>query len=197
MVTVNQDESLLDVEDVEEEAESNSAGRNVFEWVVVIVSSVVFALLLRAFVLAAFWIPSGSMEPTLQIKDRVLVNKLSYVVGDIGRGDIVVIEREEVVPGQTKDLIKRVVAFSGETVEVRDDTVFIDGEPLDESDYLADDVPEDEFGPETVPDGHIFVLGDNRPRSDDSSRGLGPVKETQVVGKAFVRFLPFDRIGGL
>ncbi len=189
-----------DVTDIELDDDSDgeySTRSSVFEWAVVIVSAVVFALLLRTFVVAAFWIPSGSMEPTLEINDRVLVNKLSYTTGEISRGDIVVIRREEVLPGQTKDLIKRVIAFSGESIEVREDTVFIDGEAIDESDYLADNVPEDDFGPFEVPEGTIFVLGDNRSNSDDSAKGLGPVNEEQVVGRAFVRFWPLNRAGGL
>lgn len=167
------------------------------EWAIVIVSAIVFALLLRTFVVAAFYIPSGSMEPTLEINDRVLVNKLSYATGDITRGDIVVIRREVVLPGQTDDIIKRVIAFPGETVEISDDTVFIDGEALDESAYLGDGVPEDNFGPFDVPEGTIFVLGDNRSNSDDSAKSLGPVKEEQVVGRAFVRFWPLSRLGGV
>ncbi len=196
-VVLNPEPDVTDIELDDDSDGEYSTRSSVFEWAVVIVSAVVFALLLRTFVVAAFWIPSGSMEPTLEINDRVLVNKLSYTTGEISRGDIVVIRREEVLPGQTKDLIKRVVAFSGESIEVREDTVFIDGEPIDESDYLADNVPEDDFGPFEVPEGTIFVLGDNRSNSDDSAKGLGPVNEEQVVGRAFVRFWPLNRAGGL
>ena len=196
-MTTNEQDVGVEALDIDPNEDEPNAGRNAFEWLIVVVSAVVFALLLRTFVLAAFWIPSASMEPTLEIKDRVLVNKLSYSVGDVKRGDIIVIEREEVTPGQTKDLIKRVVALSGETVEIRDDQVFVDGDPVDESEYLGDDVPENEFGPEKIPEGHVFVLGDNRPKSDDSSGSLGPIRESQIVGKAFVRFWPIDRVGGV
>jgi signal peptidase I len=170
--------------------------RSLVEWVVVIVGALAVAMVLRAFLFQAFWIPSESMEPTLQRDDRVLVNRLSYRVGDVGRGDVVVFVRP---PGQPdsgiNDLIKRVVAVGGETVEGRDGRVVVDGESLAEA-YLADGPPIGDFGPIHVPDDHVFVMGDNRGNSVDS-RVFGPIAEDSIVGRAFVLFWPLDRIGWL
>ncbi len=175
-----------------------AARRNAIEWAVVLVAAVLLALVLRALVLQAFYIPSPSMEDTLLVQDRVLVNKLSYRMGDITRGDIVVFHRTDVEvaaagPGQPKDVIKRVIAFGGETIEIRDNTVHINGQILVEP-YLDADTFMPDFGPMTVPDGYLFVMGDNRGQSSDSRGELGPIDEDRVVGRAFVLFWPLDRI---
>src|SRR5262249_60509605 len=108
-----------------------STTRSVVEWVAVIGGALVVALLIRAFFLAAFYIPSESMVPTLEKGDRVLVNKLSYKLHDVHRGDLVVFERPPNEPDNgIKDLIKRVVALPGETIEWRDCKVLINGNPL-------------------------------------------------------------------
>src|SRR5437870_6512732 len=110
-----------------------SALRSAVEWVAIVVAALVAALVIKAFVIQAFYIPSASMEPTLKIGDRVLVNKLSYDFHDVNRGDIVVFNSP---PGEdnpaVKDLIKRVIGLPGETVEGRDGRVYINGSPLKE-----------------------------------------------------------------
>jgi signal peptidase I len=170
--------------------------RSLVEWVVVIVGALAVAMVLRAVLFQAYWIPSESMEPTLQRDDRVLVNRLSYRVGDIGRGDVVVFARP---PGQPdsgiKDLIKRVIALEGETVEGRNGQVVVDGTALDE-DYLADGPPIGDFGPVVVPENHVFVMGDNRNNSVDS-RVFGPIDDDSIIGRAFVLFWPLDRLDWL
>ncbi len=172
-----------------------SFGRFVGEWVVVLVGAVAFALVLRAALFQAFWIPSESMESTLQLQDRVLVNKVSYRLHDVNRGDVVVFRRPDDEPAEIRDLIKRVIGLPGETVEGRDNAVWINGQRLDES-YLADDEVILPFGPITVEDGHVFVMGDNRDESLDS-RFFGAVPEDRIVGRAFVLFWPIDRVGFL
>lgn len=175
-----------------------AARRNAIEWAVVLVAAVLLALVLRALVLQAFYIPSPSMEDTLLIQDRVLVNKLSYRFGDVGRGDIVVFHRtdEEIAtagPNQPKDVIKRVIALGGETIEVRENKVFINDEELFEP-YLDPGLVMPDFGPLTVPEDFLFVMGDNRNLSSDSRGELGPIAEERVVGRAFVLFWPVDRV---
>lgn len=191
----------LDDPDGAEEAESGTdTTRNMIEWAVVLVGAVLLALVLRALVLQAFWIPSPSMESTLLVRDRVLVNKVSYRVGDIGRGDIIVFRRtdEEIAqnPELPRDVIKRVIALEGEEIEILDNQVFIDGLLLQEP-YLDEGVTTTDFGPETVPDGHVFVMGDNRELSLDSRFETGPIAEDRVVGRAFFLFWPLNRIGSL
>lgn len=170
--------------------------RSAIEWVAVIVGALVVALVVKTFLIQAFYIPSESMVPTLKVGDRVLVNKLSYRTGDIERGDVVVFDRPG-GPGADgiEDLIKRVVALPGETVEGRDGRVHIDGRPLEES-YLPPGVETSTFPPYEVPEDHVWVMGDNRGGSDDSRR-FKAVPIDDVVGRAFVIIWPFTEVGTL
>ena len=170
-----------------------SALRGAVEWVAVLVGAVLVALVVRTFLLQAFSIPSGSMESTLEIRDRLLVNKLSYQFGDLERGDIVVFEKPDDVASPYDDLIKRVIGLPGDVVEGRDDQVFVNGEALDEP-YLDANTITSAFGPETVPADHVWVMGDNRGNSSDS-RVFGPIETDRVRGEAFLRYWPLPRIG--
>jgi signal peptidase I len=169
--------------------------RSMLEWFGVIVGALLVALFARATVVQAFYIPSGSMLPTLEIGDRVLVNRLSYKLHDIHRGDIVVFERPQGTEDGSgiKDLIKRVVGLPGETIEARDGKVYIDGKLLEEG-YLPDGTPTTDLPATEIPPDHIFVMGDNRTGSNDSRR-FGPVPEDSVIGRAFVRIWPVRKIG--
>ena len=180
---------------------------------ILVLIALVLAVIIKTFLVQAFFIPSESMVETLQINDRVLVNKLSYRFGDVARTQVVVFEpettEEESLPavilrniGESiglstpdSDLIKRVVGLPGETIEIRNNTVFIDGEPLDEP-YLADNVRMRRFGPETIPADHYFVMGDNRSSSLDS-RSTGPIHGDRIVGRAFVIIWPPSHWTGL
>ena len=200
--------------------------RTILEWLAVIVSALAVALLIKAFVLQAFWIPSPSMETTVNEGDRILVNKLSYRLHEVRRGDLIVFKRLEGTPGDTDDLIKRAIALPGETIEVRDDgRIWIWGpgegpeqaklleEPyLDPqnslfatpsaSDPVSVDIWDDGCvnnrtpGRCTLDDASFFVLGDNRNRSADS-RFFGPIPEENVVGRAFFRIWPLGDISTL
>ena len=191
-----------------------STTRSVVEWIAVIGGALVVALVIKTFLIQAFYIPSGSMEPTLDIGDRVLVNKLSYRLHDVNRGDLVVFEANEghgdcgqpvseaaanAAESGIKDLIKRVIALPGETIDLRDNQVVIDGRVLEEP-YIAEDVVTAPTGsiefPFEVPEGCVFVMGDNRTDSRDS-RIFGPIDEDQIVGRAFVRVWPLSQIGFL
>lgn len=181
--------------------------RTTMEWVAVAIGALVVALLIKAFLLQAFYIPSASMEPTLHKDDRILVNKLSYRVGDVQRGDIIVFEKPEGASGTIDDFVKRVIGLEGETITFSDGSVFIDGAKLDES-YI-DGIP---TNPKSVingcnnapavadtceiPDGMVFVLGDNRELSQDS-RVFGPIDKDAIVGRAFLKVWPLGDIGFL
>lgn len=173
--------------------------RNALEWIGVILAAVLVALLVRNFLVQSFQIPSGSMRPTLMEGDRVLVNRLSYRLHDVNRGDVIVFDRPEGAPAgpeEPKDLIKRVIALGGETIEARDGKVYIDGELLDEP-YLPPGTETTGLDvPVTVPDGEVFVMGDNRANSGDS-RVFGPIRTDTVVGRAFAIIWPPSRFSGL
>jgi signal peptidase I len=185
-----------------------SSTRNAVEWVVVVAGAVLVAFLIRTFVLQTFWIPSPSMATTLVEKDRVIVNKLSYRLHDVNRGDVVVFHRPPSETASTvKDLIKRVVALEGESVSIRDGAVHIDGVALEEPYTNGQATLEIPCTPEeirsiysteglVIPEGHVFVLGDNRTNSGDS-RCFGPIDEDLIVGRAFFKIWPPGHIGGL
>ena len=161
------------------------------EWIIVIIVAVTAALLVRAFVLQQFAVSGHSMDTTLHDGDRVLVNKLSYRLHDPNRGDVVVLKTIE--GAGERDLIKRVVALPGETVEYRACVLYIDGRELIEP-YLDPTVvtPTSCGGDQakiTVPDETVFVLGDNRGGSKDS-RDIGPVSYADLLGRAFVIIWP-------
>lgn len=170
--------------------------------------AILVALVVRSSVVEAFWVPSGSMLPTIQIGDHLFVNKLAYSLkvpflgyevvrwGHVGRGDIVVFispQKERI------DLIKRIVAVSGDTVEIRDKVLYINGEKVEDTHAKFLDrrrqsvVPRDNFGPVTVPEGKLFCLGDNRDHSHDS-RYWGFADEQDVKGKA--TFIYWSRAAG-
>jgi signal peptidase I len=166
--------------------------RAFFDWVVVIAVALLVAFVVRTFVIAHFVVEGESMYSTLDTNDRVFVNKLSYRLHDPNRGDVVVLH--QVTGASERDLIKRVIGLPGETVEVRNCTVLIDGRVLSEP-YLDPEVvtPTDCGGDYVldgvVPEDHVFVMGDNRGGSQDS-RVIGPIDDDDLVGRAFVVFWP-------
>jgi signal peptidase I len=176
----------------EERRPATKKSGGALEYLVILLVS--FALVfgfVRPFVMEAFWIPSGSMIPTLEIGDRVLVNKFIYRFTDPSRGDIIVFES---VDNSNEDLIKRVVGLPGDKIAVRGGKLFVNGEPQREP-YTNKKLPDRSFfAKTTVPKNHVFVMGDNRGNSADS-RVFGPLPEKNIEGEAFLRFWPPDRIG--
>jgi len=165
----------------------------VAEWIIIVAGAFAVAFVVKTFLIQAFFIPSASMFPTLREDDRVLVNKLSYDLHDVNRGDLIVFERPAGSEGDgIRDLIKRVVATENEKVEGREEGIYVDGRLLEEP-YLEDATGAGLFEPVTIPDGHVFVMGDNRDNSQDS-RVFGPVSEDDIVGRAFVRVWPLPDI---
>jgi signal peptidase I len=169
-----------------------STARAFFDWIVVIVVALLVAFVVRTFVLAHFVVEGSSMYSTLETGDRVFVNKLSYRLHDPNRGDVVVLH--QITGASERDLIKRVIALPGETVEIRNCNVLIDGRLLNEP-YLDPNVvtPTNCGGDYSlegpVPENHVFVMGDNRGGSQDS-RVIGTIDEHNLVGRAFVVFWP-------
>ncbi len=190
-----------------------STKRVVGEWVVLIVAALAIAFLIKTFLFQAFYIPSESMVPTLKVGDRVLVNKLSYDFHDVHRGDIVVFDAPPLArSNDIQDLVKRVIGLPGDTVEYGSNTnghVVVDGHVLKEP-YLPKGTettvngnpqvppgcgkPADGQAGCKVPAGHVFVMGDNRPASKDA-RFFGPISESTIVGRVFLRIWPIGSIG--
>ena len=168
--------------------------------------AVLVAVLLRTFVVQTFFIPSGSMEPTLQIGDRILVNKLSYHLHGVDRGDIVVFSRppaENCGGPEVNDLVKRVVGLPGDVISLSRGYVYIDGKRLNESWLPATEQGITSAGPKGnasnlahpyhIPANEYFVMGDNRNDSCDS-RYWGPIKRSLIVGKVEVRVWPISSL---
>jgi signal peptidase I len=176
------------------------------------------ALLIKSTLIQAFWIPTGSMEPTLVPGDRVIVAKVPYYFGDPGRGDVIVFEEPDPAkepdrgvwdgfvhwlgqglgfqPPDNPDYIKRVIAGPGDEVWATREGVFVNGVEISEP-YLPDGVVTDPFKKRRVPEGRLFVMGDNRGNSLDSRFGLGFVPIDRVVGKAVIVIWPFEHVGDL
>jgi signal peptidase I len=224
--TLDPDDELLDDEPAEEAADDRLVGGDednepkkseaiafLKELPFLIIGALIVAVIVKSFLVQVFWIPSGSMENTLQIGDRVIVNKLSYRIGEPHRGDVVVFEPEsfaaESLPAKVSrnllesiglrtpqsDLIKRVIGLPGETLEIRNNAMYVDGKPIDEP-YLPEGLVMRDEGPWEVPAGHYFVMGDNRNSSNDS-RVFGAIAENRIVGRAFSIVWPPSRWSGL
>lgn len=180
-----------------------------------LLTALVIAVVIKTFLIQPFWIPSESMLPTIEVNDRVMVNKLAYDIGEVSRGDVVVFrnpldpEIEESIPEAVirsvleavgirtrghDDLIKRVVGLPGETIQISDGQLLVNGVALSE-DYTDGSVMPD-AGPFPVGADDVFVMGDNRDESFDSRR-FGSIPMDDLIGKAFIVIWPFSNLGGL
>jgi signal peptidase I len=192
------------------------------ELVPLVLSALLLAIVIKSFLIQAFFIPSGSMQPTLRPGDRILVCRVCKLFSDVTYGDVIVFSDPAPAPHEARgivggfvhwlgegigvarpeddDFIKRVVALEGDSWEMRRGVLIVNGGRVPEP-YVAEEQDDRDFGPETVPDGMLFVLGDNRLHSGDSRfpppGGLGYIPEEKVIGEAFVIAWPFDRIGGI
>jgi len=192
------------------------------ELVPLVLSALLLAIVIKSFLIQAFFIPSSSMEPTLRPGDRILVCRVCTLFSDVTYGDVIVFSDPDPAPHEARgivggfvhwlgegigvarpeddDFIKRVVALEGDTWEMRRGLLFVNGARVQEP-YVSEEQDRRDFGPETVPDGMLFVLGDNRLHSGDSRfpppGGLGYIPEEKVIGEAFVIAWPFGRIGGI
>lgn len=183
-------------------SEESSTFRNIMEWVLVIVIAVAATILIRTFIVEPYRIPTGSMETTIEVGDQILGQKVTLELGQkVKNGEIVIFKNpeEDVEHGI---LVKRVIAQGGQTVDLKDGYVYVDGVKLDEDYIQGKSYPlEDPTGqeisyPYTVPEGSVWVMGDNRENSRDS-RVIGAVPENNLVAVALVRYWPLNRIGTL
>jgi signal peptidase I len=173
--------------------------RNLIEWVAVIVGAVLVAVLIKTFLVQAFRIPSESMVSTLEVGDRVLVNKLSYRAHDINRGDVVVFTRPPGLPagpGEPEDLIKRVIGVPGDTLQAKEGLMYVNGKLLEEPYLPAGTSTVNLDKTVTIQEGQAWVMGDNRNNSQDS-RVFGPIETDSVIGRAFTIMWPPGRISSL
>lgn len=171
-----------------------SFARWLLELVVMVGLAFLLASGIRAFVIQPYVVPTGSMIPTIEIQDRVIANKFIYRFSDLEAGDIVVLDDPT---GTVPTLIKRVIATGGQTVDLQDGNVVVDGVVLDEP--YTHGLPSDPMiqeMPYSVPEGSVWLMGDNRTNSADS-RVFGAVPVTEIKGKAIFCFWPLDRAGPL
>jgi signal peptidase I len=165
-----------------------------WEWIKALLIAVLLAVVIRYFLFAPIVVDGLSMMPTLHDQDRMIVNKFSYTIGEPERFDIIVFHAPE-----NKDYIKRVIGLPGETIEYKDDTLFVNGKAYEEK-YLTENKQEVIDGPLTeplkitVPEGELFVMGDNRRFSKDS-RHIGTISMDEVLGKTSVIYWPLEDVG--
>lgn len=168
-----------------ENKKNKSTIREIAESVIV---AIILAFLIRYFLFQPFYIPSGSMEPTLKPLDRIIVSKVNYLFSEPSRGHIIVF-RYPLDP--SRDFVKRVIAVGGDTVEIRDNQLLVNGQVVPEP-YLPP-LKMKNYGPIRVTEGHFFVMGDNRNHSDDS-RFWGLVPRENLIGKSLLLYWPLDRV---
>jgi len=171
--------------------------RAAIEWTIIIIVAILVSFLLRTFAFQTFYIPSGSMEPTLQIGDRIIVDKLAVTWGHINIGDIVVFKAppSENCGEVVTDLVKRVIGLPGDHLTSKGNTIYVNGTALKEN-WPHNEPLGQAIGKVTVPQGQYFMMGDNHSDSCDS-RMWGTVPRSDIIGKAFVRIWPLSRIGFL
>ena len=173
-------------------------GGCLLEIVETVVLTVVIFFVVQHFVAQPYQIQQVSMKDTLQPGQYVLVDKLSPNFSEYKRGDIIVFEPPSGYQEDGKDIpfIKRVIAVGGETVEVRNNSVYVNGVQLQEP-YIFEGQPTQQIGGQArwvVPNGYLFVMGDHRQQSQDS-RVFGPIARSTVIGRAWLRYWPFDKFG--
>ena len=190
-----------------------AAFREVREYVQAILLAIVLAMVIMTFIGRSFVVEGASMEPTLHNRERIIVEKVSYRFREPARGEIIVLKNpwrpdqsgmaaameamRELVDfsGSMRPYIKRIVAVAGDRVQIKNGVLYLNGKPIDEP-YILER-PWSDYGPVIVPEDHVFVLGDNRNNSDDSRGSVGFLRVNRIVGRACVRYYPFDRMGVL
>lgn len=186
------------IERKENEKENGSVKSTVIEWAKTIIIPIIVALIILQ-VIRPTLVQQHSMLPTVEPNDYLIVYKLAYKFGgEPEYGDIVVFESDlKLDEKNNKYLIKRVIATEGQTIQVTDGAVYVDGVMLDEP-YINGDFTPGDVAVSEVPEDCVFVMGDNRPNSTDSRNDIvGFVEEDRIMGKVVFRLFPFNKIGGL
>lgn len=157
------------------------------EWLKAIILAIIIALFIQNFIFATSIVEGDSMEPTLEDGERLIFNKIIYILDEPQRGDIVIIQQPN------KNYVKRIIALPGETIEMKNSELFIDGERYIET-FLSEENSRrtGEFGPIRIPQNSYFVMGDNRAISKDSRNGLGFIQRDEIIGKSELIIYPFN-----
>ena len=173
---------------------SEKVKKEIFEWIKVFALAIVFAFLITQFIKPTL-VRGESMYSTLEEGDYLIINRMAYKFGEPERGDIIVFKSNlQQDDGTSKDLVKRVIGVGGDTVKIENSKVYVNGTELDEP-YIDDEITEGNVDT-VVPEGTVFVLGDNRDISLDSRYDeVGFINESDILGKVFVRLYPFNKIG--
>ncbi len=160
------------------------------EWGKAIVIAILLAFLLRAFIFATSIVEGDSMLPALEDGERIIFNKIVYIVGDPDRGDIIIIQHPK------KNYVKRIIGLPNETIEMRNHELYVNDIKQDSS-FVDDDFAKltGNFGPITIPEDNYFVMGDNRPISKDSRNGLGFIQRSDIIGRSEFIIYPFEEWG--
>ncbi len=182
--------------DFEKNNNKNQEENTFVEIVKTVVMAVFLSIGIRTFVAEARYIPSSSMEPTLLVNDRLIIEKVGYHFNEPKRGDVIVFSATKALQeeGYNEDFIKRIIGIPGDTVSVHQRKVYVNGQALREN-YIKD-APDYDFPEVTVPDGQYLVLGDNRNNSYDSHY-WGFVPKENIIGRASVKFWPLQRMGSI
>lgn len=195
---MNEQDAALPSEMPAEAGEKRKSVRSeAWEWVKSIAVALIIVFVVHTFVFNLSTVKGNSMRPTLEDGEWLFINKIGFLLGTPDRGDIVILKDPQGSLGFREFLVKRIVALPGETVEARDGILYVNGREVVEP-YTDSPIADGDFGPVTVPDGHYFVMGDNRHRAASTdSRTFHAVPEELIKGKAQFVLWPFNRIGGL
>nr|TXF84693.1 signal peptidase I [Alkalicoccus halolimnae] len=158
-------------------------------WLIPIILAVAVAFVVRSFFIAPYVVEGASMEPSLENNDRILVNKTTTWLGEFERGDIIIIEDEE-----NRHYVKRIIALPGETLEMADGSLTVEGEEIEEPYVKELELYAEQLEEVTMAEDEYFVMGDNRGNSMDSRNGLGYIDEDNIVGRSAVVFFPLSNM---
>lgn len=173
---------------------SNKFKKELIEWVKIIATALIFAFIITQFIKPTL-VRGESMYPTLEENDYLIVNRMSYKVGEPKLGDIIVFKTDlKQDNGDEKDLVKRVIAVEGDKIKIENSNVYVNDELLDES-YIHEEYTEG-YIDMTIPENKVFAMGDNREESLDSRyEEVGLVDEKDIMGRVIIRLFPFNKIG--
>ena len=182
---------------VNEEQALEKKPSELWEWIKSIGTALVIVLIIHFFIFNLSTVKGQSMQPTLLDGEWLFINKIGYIIGGPDRGDIVILKDPNNRLGFREFLVKRIVGLAGDTIEVSNGKLYINGQEYDEP-YTDVEIQDGNYGPLVVPSGNFFVMGDNRHHYESTdSRKFGPVPESLIKGKAQFIMWPLDKIGGL